>query len=121
MERGRWLLADAGERLTDAERAFRMALARSPDIFDALLGLSECLARQKHSLFLFSFVYRKSLGLFRDRVAGAASGRRTWSKLEQSKAPEGDNSRQPGRRRVMRLPQKQVTESTEAQSFPALR
>jgi hypothetical protein len=44
---GRCLLTGTGERLAGAERAFRMALAQSPDMIDALLGLSECLARQQ--------------------------------------------------------------------------
>jgi tetratricopeptide (TPR) repeat protein len=43
---GRTLFAGINERLMEAERAFRMALEHSRDLSDALLGLSECLARQ---------------------------------------------------------------------------
>jgi hypothetical protein len=42
-----FLLASAGERLFDAEQAFRTAIAHAPDSFEALLGLSECLARRQ--------------------------------------------------------------------------
>jgi tetratricopeptide (TPR) repeat protein len=42
-----FLLAGAGERLADAEQAFRTAISHAPDSFEAYLGLSECLARRQ--------------------------------------------------------------------------
>jgi Sulfotransferase domain len=42
-----FLLAGPGERLVDAERAFRTAISHAPDSFEAFLGLSECLARRQ--------------------------------------------------------------------------
>jgi hypothetical protein len=41
------LLARSGERFQDAEQAFQKAIARAPDMFEAYLGLSDCLARQQ--------------------------------------------------------------------------
>jgi hypothetical protein len=42
-----FLLAGPGERLVDAEQAFRTAISHAPDSFEAFLGLSECLARRQ--------------------------------------------------------------------------
>jgi hypothetical protein len=44
---GYYLLNGPADDSIKAEVAFRMALAHSPDIFDAFLGLSECLARRR--------------------------------------------------------------------------